>query len=400
MQDAMGYQDQYKQQQRAAKMDDMTLAQHQARLDAEKRAQASAEQRQQIAAEVWAGQNGVLTPPGMGAGLDARTMGSLPPEMRTPLIGASPGLAARPNQLDGASMANFYRTLGGRMMQAGQTEMADAAFKSAETYKPKTQTVAPGASVIREGANGAFETAFTAPDKPEALPSSVKEYQFGKTDPGFNAWNLANNSAKGTRINLPKMEVNMGAQESEQSKAYGKSIGEQRAAINSAAFTAPQQLAKLDRMEQLLANVDGGKFAPMGKELASAAQSAFGIKLDPNLGNKEGAQALAVEMALAMRKPGSGATSDKDFDNWLATVPDLSKTKQGRAEITSTMRSAAKRDIEIGKMSREYARSHNGVIDDTFFDQIADHVAKNPVVQRAPAPSKDVNNLVEKYRSK
>ena len=130
------------------------------------------------------------------------------------------------------------------------------------------------------------------------------------------------------------------------------------------------------------------------------AQSAFGIKLDPKLGNKEAAQALAVEMALSMRQPGSGATSDRDFDNWLATVPDLSKSAAGRAEITSTMRASLKRDKEVAKLARAYAKAHDGVIDDGFMEQLSSFVADNPVVKRSPTPDANVDALVNKYRSK
>lgn len=45
---------------------------------------------------------------------------------------------------------------------------------------------------------------------------------------------------------------NYNTQESEQSKAYGKTLGDMRGAINQAGFDAPGKLARLDRMEQLL----------------------------------------------------------------------------------------------------------------------------------------------------
>lgn len=179
---------------------------------------------------------------------------------------------------------------------------------------------------------------------------------------------------------------NFNTQESEQSKAYGKTLGEMRGNIMQAGYDAPGKLAQLDRMEALLGNVGGGAVAPTIAQLSSFAQS-FGIKLDPNLGVKEASEALAREMAAAMRQPGTGPMTDKDFDNFLKRVPDLSKTPEGRSQITRTMRAALERDIRAAQFAREYARQNGGVIDDNFFDSLANFYAQNPVVTPAMPPT-------------
>lgn len=172
---------------------------------------------------------------------------------------------------------------------------------------------------------------------------------------------------------------NYNTQESEQSKVYGKQLGEIRGTITQAGIDAPKRMAQLDRMDELLSGVDGGRLSPAGAELASAANS-LGIKIDPKLGNKQGAEALAIEMALKMRPPSSGPMTDKDFDNFLKTVPSLAKTSEGRAQISKTMRAALQRDMEAAKFSRDYARQNGGVIDDNYFEALADFYGKNPVV--------------------
>jgi hypothetical protein len=149
--------------------------------------------------------------------------------------------------------------------------------------------------------------------------------------------------------------------------------------INKTSFSAPLQIRKLERMEQLLNGVDGGKLAPTGLEIASAANS-LGVKLDPKLGNKEAAQALSREIAAGFRQPGTGPMTDKDFDNFLLQVPDLSKTAAGRRQITATMKAAAARDIEVGKRARAYVKK-NGKLDDNFVEEISQFVAENPVVK-------------------
>jgi len=174
-------------------------------------------------------------------------------------------------------------------------------------------------------------------------------------------------------------------QESEQSKTYGKTLGDIRGKITQAGFDAPKQLAKLDRMDALLQGVDGGAAAPTLAQISSMANT-FGVKLDKNLGPKEAAIALAVQMATGMREPGTGAFTDADFNNFLKTVPDLSKSAEGRKQIMTTMRAATNRDLEVAKFSRDYAKKNNGVLDDNFFDAVADFYAKNPVVN-IPMPA-------------
>ena len=166
--------------------------------------------------------------------------------------------------------------------------------------------------------------------------------------------------------------------ENSYSTNQGKEFSELMGGINKTAFAAPAQIRKLERMEALLQGVDGGKLAPTGLDIASAANS-LGIKLDPKLGNKEAAQALAREIAGGFRQPGTGPMTDKDFENFLLQVPDLSKTAEGRKQITATMKSALNRDIQIAKMAREYERK-NGRLDNAFLDIAAQYIAENPVV--------------------
>ena len=200
------------------------------------------------------------------------------------------------------------------------------------------------------------------------------------------------------RAGKPEINVdarNYNTQESEQSKVYGKALGESRAAITQSGIEAPKRLAQVDRMEELLKGVDGGRFAPAGAELASAAES-LGIKIDPKLGNKQAAEALAVQMALSIRPPVSGPMTDKDFDNFLKTVPGLAKTPEGRTQIGKTMRAAIQRDLEAAKFARDYAKQNGGTIDDNFFEALADFYGKNPVVTpQMPATNAQGNRVFQ-----
>lgn len=210
--------------------------------------------------------------------------------------------------------------------------------------------------------------------KPADLPSTVREFQFGQANPAFNPWLTSRQQAGSTRVNVDAGQRFENAYSTDQGKAFSATMNE----INKAGFAAPQQLRKLERMEQLLKGVDGGKLSPMGLEVASALNS-LGIKVDPKLGNKEASQALARELAGGLRQPGTGPMTDKDFDNFLLQIPDLSKTSEGRAQITATMRAALNRDMAIARMARDYER-RNGRLDNGFFESAAQFIAENPVV--------------------
>lgn len=173
---------------------------------------------------------------------------------------------------------------------------------------------------------------------------------------------------------------NFNTQENAQSAKYGAVLGDIRGAVTQAGFDANSKIMQLDRMEELLGRLDaGGRAAPLMADVASVAES-MGIKIDPNLGAKEAAQSLAIEMASNMRQPGTGPMTDKDFENFLRRVPDLSKTPSGRQQITQTMRAALQRDVAASKFARDYAQANGGVIDDNFFEAMANFYQKNPVV--------------------
>ena len=288
------------------------------------------------------------------------------PEQMAMAGGGGPSVAnaaAIPNTMPQIDQSALIRNL----MQADPM----AAYQMLQP-KPEDMKVVGDALVGVTG--GKAREMYRAPQKPEPLPGNVREFQYGQENPAFNEWLLRQNSAKGTKV-----RVDAGQRfENAYSTNQGKEFSDTMAGINKTAFAAPAQIRKLERMEQLLDGVDGGKLAPTGLDIASAANS-IGIKIDPKLGNKEAAQALAREIAGGFRQPGTGPMTDKDFENFLLQVPDLSKTAQGRKQITATMKAAASRDIQIAKLARDYEKK-NGKLDNGFLDEAAQYIAENPVV--------------------
>lgn len=285
-----------------------------------------------------------------------------------PVFETAPGMKPDPN----AALRHALAARNPLLQQIAMQQLA----KQNEAY-----TLGPGQ--VRFSGN---QQIAAVPEKPvkEQKPTAIQEYEFavGQGYPGtFQQWVATN---KKPLVTVDARNIN--TQENEQSKAYGKALGELRSTINQSGWDAPKKMKQLDRMEELLAGIDGGAAAPTMAQIASFANS-FGIKLDPKLGAKDAAEALARDMAGALRQPGTGPMTDKDFENFMRQIPSLSKTAEGRAQITKTMRAALKRDIEAAKFAREYARKNGGVIDDNFFDAVANFYAENPVVQLQMPPT-------------
>lgn len=248
------------------------------------------------------------------------------------------------------------------------------AFQMMQPEKPNFVNV--DGALVQTNAQGGPRSVFER-NKPAEMPTAVREYQFAQSqgyDGTFQQFQL-----DGKRAGATKVQVDAGQRfENEFSRNQGKFFSEMKGDITKAGFNAPSQLRNLERMEQLLAGVDGGRLSPVGLEVASALNS-MGIKVDPRLGNKEASEALARELAGGLRQPGTGPMTDKDFENFLRQVPSLSKTAEGRRQIIETQRRALNRDIQISKMAREYQR-RNGIVDDGFMDEVAQYIAENPVI--------------------
>lgn len=233
-------------------------------------------------------------------------------------------------------------------------------------------------------------------DKPESVPSAIQEYQFAQEQgfPGtFQEFQIEQKKAGASRTSV---NVNQ-TQEKEENKAVGKYFGEQYSDIQKAGLSAGGKINRVERMNQLLEGVNTGKLAPLGVEIASTAQS-LGFNIDPKLGNKQAAEALANEMALEMRNPSGGAgmpgaMSDKDREFLKQIVPGIEKTPQGRKLITESMIKLANRDREVAKMARQY-RKKNGTLDEGFFEQLQGYSDSNPLFNGAPVAGKRAINAL------
>lgn len=251
-----------------------------------------------------------------------------------------------------------------------------------------------GNSLVKIDPNqGTAAPVFSEPKTPEKEPDAVRQYRFAQGQgykDDFTSWLLAKQKAGATNIDM--------RQGSEEAKVVGKGFGEEYLKTQTAGVAAQSSLNRINRLGQLLEGVDTGKFAPLGLEVAKAGQ-ALGLKIDPNVSNKEAAMALSNEIALQLRNPSGGAgmpgaMSDADRNFLSSMVPGIEKTPEGRKLIMESARKLAQRDIEVSRMAREY-RKKNGSLDEGFYDELARFSESNPLFQQAAPAGNDLFNQAD-----
>jgi hypothetical protein len=147
-------------------------------------------------------------------------------------------------------------------------------------------------------------------------------------------------------------------------------------ALESSA-NANHQLNNIDRMESLLNDLDTGKGEQALMGLASIGEQ-IGIKIDPKLGDKQAVQALANQLAIGMRQPGTGTMTDKDMDVFLQSVPSLQNTPDGNRKIMQTMAAFAEKKQQEATMMQQYAE-RNGAWDDRGEKLLNEWRKANPI---------------------
>ena len=169
-------------------------------------------------------------------------------------------------------------------------------------------------------------------------------------------------------------------------KKYGEGVAvdqvEQRKSIMNAGFTAGGRIAKLQEIDKLLGDYEGGKLSQTGVDFASAMNS-IGIKVDKNLPNKEAASAMSKEIALSLRNPSGGAgmpgaMSDSDRNFLQSMTPDIGQTAAGRKQIISAGVAVEKRNQQVADFARKYENKY-GKLDNGFYSQLSAWSNANPL---------------------
>jgi hypothetical protein len=183
------------------------------------------------------------------------------------------------------------------------------------------------------------------------------------------------------------------ANERAQAAGVGKELADIQVNAIKQGLQASKTLGTLDIMERAAKdpNFYSGAFSPavlaynrgassLGFE---APEKAVPTEVFQKMGNK------LVTDVLAGEKGGAGlgtGVSNADRDFIRDTVPNLANTREGNLAIIQIQRALAQRDAEIAQMTRDYARTHDGLINYEFLQKVADYQQANPIFANFKLP--------------
>lgn len=323
----------------------------------------------------------------------------------TPSVPAGVGLQVGPGGPQAYPVPGAQGAMGSlAASQAGATEAGKAPYELG-TYNTQG---APTMMTREQAIQAATGQRMPQPGQPQqqqpmpqGLPPNVPredapafQYVQDQARRGRTASAYGNSSAP-QQAGLRLQDQGESASQQHAGAEVGKFFGDTYAQLQRGAMDASGKLTRLTRMESLLKDVETGKLTPAGTNIAAYAKS-VGIDIDPNLDNKQAAEALTNEIALQARNPSGGAgmpgaLSDSDRNFLSSMTPGLAKTPGAREMIMETSRKLAQRDQEVAKLARNYFKEHGNTLDNGFFDELQNFSHANPLFKDSKTPATPAN---------
>ena len=260
--------------------------------------------------------------------------------------------AARQEQLYNLKLADYQQ---GRETEADKLARFN---KLLPTLSPELRSTAEamGPSFLDVYGQKQVDAAFP---KPEAMPSSVQEYNFDRAQGytgSYHDW-VTEKAAAGkseTNINFPG---NPTPDEIGRKKFAEENASSQAKYWNDAATAgtnALQSLGEVNQLAGLLEQTPQGAGQDWANKFAAYGQR-LGIDTSDfaNLDAAQAAQSIISRIAPTLRVAGSGATSDFEMRQFMNSLPSLTNTPGGNRIIASNLRKMAERSIDIGQIANQ-----------------------------------------------
>ena len=274
--------------------------------------------------------------------------------------------AKLPDYLTGVPAQGETPAVPGLLNQAQQDRLRNQSLLSGilgagATYlaQPKNQNIGLGAILGKsylggmQGAQGVYNTATENEmnklkiakelrdaelDRLKAIPTDVREFQYGLENPAYFARQekLKTLAAPKTNINLNPnkalLDVDKGTIEGlVASTNSARSIANQTRTINSLIGSQPGSGAI---------------------KLTADLQNFLGVNT-PTANVNQAVQAIATKAATEIRTPGSGSTSDLEFGAYRSSFPSLATSKEGRDIMVKIAEANATRNAKLSDWARK-----------------------------------------------
>ena len=237
------------------------------------------------------------TPATQGRGATGAINSLLPPELQMQAQPAIPGQPA------GFDYAGYAKAL------AGIDPIAALELEQRISPKRKLMKIGAGDTLVDEA--DPSKPLFSAPQKPESMPSAVREYEYAK-DQGyqgtFDQWNKETKRAGATNIGMPKIDIKMG-------DSVAGQVGPMLKDSRTATHGAVKMFDAADRIEKALASnkVNAG---PMSSQIQTVKQLAqkIGGGNDESIRQTQQVIRSLAQMAVEARKQlqGQGQVTESE----------------------------------------------------------------------------------------
>jgi hypothetical protein len=176
------------------------------------------------------------------------------------------------------------------------------------------------------------------------LTDAQRNFAYGVKNPDFAKREIELKQASRPQVNIDQKGETTFASES--AKATVKRLDENI----QQGQTARAQGADIDRLDELSMSIGTQGAAAQIKAALGPYANALGIKID-GLDEVQAFTGIVSKLAPLMRPPGSGATSDFEFRQYLAALPQLAQTVEGRKLILDQMRALNNHKVAVGEIS-------------------------------------------------
>lgn len=130
--------------------------------------------------------------------------------------------------------------------------------------------------------------------------------------------------------------------------------------IQAAGTSATSRITQLRQIGTMLEGYDGNLASPIGVRINQFAQS-LGLRLDPNLGAQEAAQAIGNQLALSLRTNMPGPLSNSDREFLVGLSPNLAQSAEGRRILIQAETARAQREADTARLARAWQQRYGRI---------------------------------------
>lgn len=205
----------------------------------------------------------------------------------------------------------------------------------------------PEGGVYQRGPNGEVDILVAPPEAPKPPPPTddMREYELAKSQGYKGTFQEYMTEMKKAGASNTTVTVGGDAPPNDEAlrKKLGEKEGEQWAAYMESGTTSAGTMQDMQMLDELI------QMAPQGPVVGRLANAFTGVNSAADAFNS-----VVKRVAPTLRAPGSGATSDIEYEGMLKSLPQLSANPEANAAISAMVKAKAQINMERGQVVSDY----------------------------------------------